>query len=73
MKPLKTLYGRTCRSPIWLFEVGESNFLVPKILHEATETVIMIRDRLDTAYIRQKSYADNRKRDLKLRWLIKTT
>ena len=36
----------------------------PEIIHEALEKVRMIRDRLATAYSRQKSYADNRKRPL---------
>ena len=36
----------------------------PDIIHEALEKVRMIRDRLSTAYSRQKSYADNRKRPL---------
>ena len=33
----------------------------PEIIHEALEKVRVIRDRLATAYSRQKSYADKRK------------
>ena len=51
-------------SPVGWFEVGESSILGPEIIHEAVEKVRMIRDRLATAYSRQKSCADNMKRDL---------
>ena len=34
------------------------------IIHEALEKVTIIRDRLASAYSRQMSYADNRKRPL---------
>ena len=64
MAPFEALYGRRCRSPVGWFEVGESSILGPEIIHEALEKVRMIRDRLATAYSRQKSYADNRKRPL---------
>ena len=50
-----------CSSLIGLLEVGESSILGLEIIHEALEKVTVIRDRLATAYSRQKSYADNRK------------
>ena len=50
--------------PVGWFEAGESSILGPKIIHEVMEKVRMIRDRLHTAYSRQKSNADNRKRAL---------
>ena len=64
MAPFEALYGRRFRSPFGWFEVGESSILGPEIIHEALEKIRMIRDRLATAYSRQKSYADNRKRPL---------
>ncbi|XP_069152031.1 uncharacterized protein [Solanum lycopersicum] len=64
MASFEALYGRRCRSPVGWFEVGESSILGPEIIHEALEKVRLIRDRLATAYSRQKSYADNRKRPL---------
>ena len=64
MEPFEALYGRRCRSPVGSFEVGESSILGPDIIHEALEKVRVIRDRLATAYSRQNSYADNRKRPL---------
>ncbi|XP_069144526.1 uncharacterized protein [Solanum lycopersicum] len=64
MAPFEAWYGKRCRSPVGWFEVGELSILGPDIVHEALEKVIMIKDRLATAYSRQKSYADNRKRPL---------
>ncbi|WMV18912.1 hypothetical protein MTR67_012297 [Solanum verrucosum] len=43
---------------------GEFAILGPEVVYEATEKVQLIRDRLKKAHSRQKSYADNRKRDL---------
>ncbi|XP_069154432.1 uncharacterized protein [Solanum lycopersicum] len=64
MALFEALYGRRCRSPVGWFEVGESYILGPNIKHETVEKVRMIKDRLATAYNRQKSYADNRRRAL---------
>ena len=44
MAPFEALYGRICRSLVWWFEVGESSFLVPEIIHEVVEKFRMIRD-----------------------------
>ena len=64
MAPLEILYGTRCRSPVGWFEVAESSILGPQIINEAMGKVRLIRDRLATAYSRQKSYVDNRKRAL---------
>ena len=61
MTPFEELYGRICRSPMGWFEVRKSSILVLEIIREALVKVRVNRDRLDTAYSRQKSYADNRK------------
>ncbi|XP_071901026.1 uncharacterized protein [Coffea arabica] len=67
MAPYKALYGKKCWSPIYWDEVGERKVLdstaIPWI-EEAREKVKMIRQRLQTAQSRQKSYADNRRKDL---------
>ena len=47
-------------------KVGESFIFGPDIIHEAVQKVRMFRDRLATAYRRQKSYANNRKRSIEL-------
>lgn len=64
MAPFEALYGRRCRSPIGWLEVGERKLLGPELVQDATEKIHMIRQRMLTAQSRQKSYADNRRRDL---------
>ena len=53
MAPFEALYGRTYRSPVGWFKVGESSILGPEIIHEALEKVRFIRERLATAYSQQ--------------------
>ena len=64
MAPYEALYGRPCRSPVCWAEVGDKSLLGPEIVQLTTEKVKIIRERLKTAQSRQKSYADNRRRDL---------
>ena len=64
MAPYEALYGRPCRSPICWTEVGESSITGPDLIKDTLEKVSMIRKRLFTAYSRQKSYADIRRRPL---------
>ena len=66
MAPFEGLYGRKWRYQVGWFEVGESSILGTEIRYKDMEKVRIIRDRLTTAYSRQKSYADNRKRALEL-------
>ncbi|GKE83525.1 putative reverse transcriptase domain-containing protein [Tanacetum coccineum] len=56
--PFKALYGRKCRSPICWAEVGEVQLTGPEIVHETTEKIIQIKQRMQAARDRQKSYAD---------------
>ncbi|GKE47758.1 putative reverse transcriptase domain-containing protein, partial [Tanacetum coccineum] len=62
--PFEALYGRKCRSPICWAEVGEAKLTRPEIIHETTEKIFKIRDRMQAAHDRQKSYADKRRRPL---------
>ncbi|XP_071939113.1 uncharacterized protein [Coffea arabica] len=67
MAPYEALYGRRCRSPIHWDEVGERKVIDPATIpwvEEAYEKVKVIRQRLQTAQSRQKSYADHRRKDL---------
>ncbi|XP_071918701.1 uncharacterized protein [Coffea arabica] len=67
MAPYEALYGRRCRSPIHWDEIGEKRVLDPTAIpwiEEAYEKVKLVRERLQTAQSRQKSYADNRRKDL---------
>ncbi|GJS63362.1 putative reverse transcriptase domain-containing protein [Tanacetum coccineum] len=62
--PFESLYGRKCRTPIALSEVGESKLFGPKIVQETTDKIVQIKERLKTARDHQKSYADNRRKPL---------
>ncbi|GKA19245.1 putative reverse transcriptase domain-containing protein [Tanacetum coccineum] len=62
--PFEALYGRKCRSPVCWAEVGEAQLTGPEIIHETTEKIFKIRDRMQAARDRQKSYADKRRRSL---------
>ena len=64
MAPYEALYGRKCRSPVHWDEVGEKKLLGPNMIQEMTEAVTQIRQRMQTAQSRQKSYADQRRRML---------
>ena len=65
MAPYEALYGKKCRTPVCWDEVGERRLIGLEIVQDTTEKVNMIRERLKIANDRQKSYADNRRRDLK--------
>ena len=48
-------------------EVGERSFFGPAKIKETKEGVAQVRENLRIAHSRQKSYADNRRRDLELK------
>nr|GFA30476.1 putative reverse transcriptase domain-containing protein [Tanacetum cinerariifolium] len=54
----KALYGRKCRSPICWTEVGEAQILGRELIQETTEQIIQIKQRMQAACDRQKSYTD---------------
>jgi hypothetical protein len=64
MAPYEALYGRRCRSPLYWDEVGEGRLLGPEMILQTKEKIRLIKERLITAQSRQKSYADNRRREL---------
>ncbi|GJZ87412.1 putative reverse transcriptase domain-containing protein [Tanacetum coccineum] len=45
-------------------KVGEAQLIRPEIIHETTEKIFKIRDCMQAAHDRQKSYADKRRRPL---------
>ncbi|XP_058068553.1 uncharacterized protein LOC131217629 [Magnolia sinica] len=65
MVSYEVLYGRPCRASNCWAEVGGKCLIGPDVVQEAAEKVEIIRKRLQAAQSRQKSYADNRRRDLK--------
>ncbi|GJT92119.1 putative reverse transcriptase domain-containing protein [Tanacetum coccineum] len=60
--PFEALYGSKCRSPICWDEVGDSQLTGPEIIHETTEKIVQIKNRIQAAHDRQKSYADVRRK-----------
>ncbi|GJY99707.1 putative nucleotidyltransferase, ribonuclease H [Tanacetum coccineum] len=62
--PFEALYGRKCRSPVCWAEVGNVQLTGPKIVHETTEKIVQIRQRLQAARDRQRSYANIRRKPL---------
>jgi hypothetical protein len=64
MSPFEALYRRKCRTPLMWSEVGERMFFGPTKIKEAEKGVAQVRENLRIAQSRQKSYADNRRRDL---------
>ncbi|GKE61959.1 putative reverse transcriptase domain-containing protein [Tanacetum coccineum] len=58
--PFEALYGRKCRSPVCWTEVGDVQLTGPEIIHETTEKIVQIRQCLQAARDRQKSYANSK-------------
>ncbi|GKC27033.1 putative reverse transcriptase domain-containing protein [Tanacetum coccineum] len=62
--PFEALYGRKCRSPVCWAEVGDVQLTRPEIIHETTEKIMQIRQRLQAARDWQRSYANVRRKPL---------
>ncbi|GJR77514.1 putative reverse transcriptase domain-containing protein [Tanacetum coccineum] len=56
--PFEALYGQKCRSPVCWAEVGQVQLIGPEMVQETTKKVIQIKQRMQAARDRQKSYAD---------------
>ena len=64
MAPFEVLYGRKFRTPVCWDEVGERRLVGPELVQITSEKVKVVRDNLKIARDRQRSYADNRGKDL---------
>ncbi|GJT34473.1 putative reverse transcriptase domain-containing protein [Tanacetum coccineum] len=62
--PFEALYGRKCRLPVCWTEVGEAQILGPELIQETTEKIIQIKQRMQAARDRQKSYADLKRKPM---------
>ncbi|GJR49913.1 putative reverse transcriptase domain-containing protein [Tanacetum coccineum] len=62
--PFEALYGQKCRSPVCWAEVGEVQLTGPEIVQETTEKIIQIKQRIQAARDRQKSYADLKRKPM---------
>ncbi|GJU90121.1 putative reverse transcriptase domain-containing protein [Tanacetum coccineum] len=54
------LYGRKCRLPVCWAKVVDTQLTSLKIIHETTEKIVQIKQRIQAARDRQKSYVDVR-------------
>ncbi|GJV45827.1 putative reverse transcriptase domain-containing protein [Tanacetum coccineum] len=64
--PFEALYGRKCPfTPLWCWaEVGQVQLTGPELVQETTERIIQIKQRIQTARDRQKSYADLKRKPM---------
>ncbi|GJR44900.1 putative reverse transcriptase domain-containing protein [Tanacetum coccineum] len=60
----EALYSRKCRSPVCWIEVGDAQLIGPELIHETTEKIVQIKQRIQAARDRQKSYTDVRRKPL---------
>nr|GEX13482.1 putative reverse transcriptase domain-containing protein [Tanacetum cinerariifolium] len=56
----EALYGKKCRSPVCWAEVEDAQLTGLELIHETTEKIEQIKQRIQAARDRQKSYADVR-------------
>ncbi|GKF77423.1 putative reverse transcriptase domain-containing protein, partial [Tanacetum coccineum] len=47
--PFEALYGRKCRLPVCWTKVGEAQILGPELIHETTEKIVQIKQRMQAA------------------------
>nr|GEY18367.1 putative reverse transcriptase domain-containing protein [Tanacetum cinerariifolium] len=62
--PFEALYGRKCHSPVCWNEVGEFHLTGPKIVQETTEKIVQIKQRIQAARDRHKSYANLKRKPM---------
>ncbi|GKF29007.1 putative reverse transcriptase domain-containing protein [Tanacetum coccineum] len=56
--PFEALYGRKCRSPVYWAEVKDVQLMRLEIIHETTKKIVQIRQHLQAARDRKRSYAN---------------
>ncbi|GKD17223.1 putative reverse transcriptase domain-containing protein [Tanacetum coccineum] len=63
-RTIQTLEAMLRACAIDVREVGESKLIGPEIIQETTNKIVQIKERLEAAHDRQKSYTDNRRKPL---------
>nr|GFC79669.1 reverse transcriptase domain-containing protein [Tanacetum cinerariifolium] len=66
--PFEALYGQKCHSPVCWTEVGEALILGPELIQETTEKIVQIKQRIQAARDRQKSYTDVKRKPMKFQF-----
>nr|GFA11223.1 reverse transcriptase domain-containing protein [Tanacetum cinerariifolium] len=69
--PFEALYGRKFRSPIRWTEVGKAQILGPELIQETTEKIFQIKQGMQAARDRQKSYTDLKRKPMEFQVGIK--
>nr|GEU29672.1 hypothetical protein [Tanacetum cinerariifolium] len=74
---------KKCRSPVCWAEVGDAQLTGPELIHETTEKIVQIKQRIQAARDRLKSYADVRCKPLEFQvgnrvmlkrlWIVKSS
>ena len=64
MAAYEALYGRKCKTPVCWDDSDERKLLGPKIVLATANKVKVVREKIKIAQNQQKSYADNRRKDL---------
>ncbi|GJX80575.1 retrotransposon protein, putative, ty3-gypsy subclass [Tanacetum coccineum] len=62
--PFEALYSRKYCSPVCWTEVGEAQILGLELIQETTERIVQIKQRMQAARDRQKSYADLKRKPM---------
>ncbi|GKB02805.1 putative reverse transcriptase domain-containing protein [Tanacetum coccineum] len=62
--PYEALYGQKCRSPVCWAEVREAQLTGLELIQETTEKIVLIKQRIQAAQDRQKSYADLKRKPM---------
>ncbi|GKD61135.1 putative reverse transcriptase domain-containing protein [Tanacetum coccineum] len=62
--PYEALYGRKCQSPVCWAEVREAQLTGPELIEETTKKIVLIKQRMQAAQDRQKSYADQKRKPM---------
>ncbi|GKE33635.1 putative reverse transcriptase domain-containing protein [Tanacetum coccineum] len=65
--PFEALYSQKCRSPVCWAEVGEVQLTGPEIVQETTKKIIQIKQRIQAALDRQKSYTDLKRKPMEFK------
>nr|GEU98122.1 putative reverse transcriptase domain-containing protein [Tanacetum cinerariifolium] len=65
--PYEALYGQKCRSPVCWAKVGEAQLTSPELIQESTEKIVLVKQRIQAAQNRQKSYADLKRKPMEFK------
>ncbi|GJS07458.1 putative reverse transcriptase domain-containing protein [Tanacetum coccineum] len=65
--PYEALYGRKCRSSVCWAKVAEAQLTGPEMIQETTEKIVLIKQRIEAAQDRQKSYTDLKRKPMEFK------